>query len=71
MKASKVKVSNLKTAVDCFEAIDSIEMDIDNCLGCRKAWISGQKTYLNMVAKNKVEAINRKLEKFLDEDDES
>jgi hypothetical protein len=69
MKASSVKVSELKTAVDCFEAIDAIEMDIDNCLGGHKAWVSGQKTYLTVAAKNKIEAINRKLDKFVDEDD--
>ena len=69
MKASKVKVSELLDYSDCVDAIRDIEMDIDNCLGGRKTWRSGQKTYLNMVAKNKIEAINRKLDKFLDEDD--
>jgi hypothetical protein len=69
MKASSVKISELKTVVDCFEAIDAIEMDIANCLGGYKAWVSGQRTYLTVAAKNKIAAINRKLDKFPDEDD--
>jgi len=71
MKASKVKVADLKTYTDCVDAIDAINMDSSNCVGGWKAWASGTPTYLTQSAENKIDAINRKIDKFLDEDDES
>jgi hypothetical protein len=69
MKESKIKIADLKSCVDCFDAIDSIEDDPINYLGGIKAWNSGERTYLKFASKNKIAAINRKLDKFLDEDD--
>ena len=71
MKASKVKVADLKTYTDCVDAIDSIKTDSANCVGGWKAWVSGRQTYITQAAENKIDAINRKIDKFLDEEDES
>jgi len=71
MRASKVKVADLKTYTDCVDAIDSIKMDSANCVGGWKSWVSGRPTYITQAAENKIDAINRKINKFLDEEDES
>ena len=67
MKASEIKVANLKDFTDCMEAIESIEMDHRNVLGGRKAFFSGYATELTVVAQKKVDAIQRKMDTFNDE----
>jgi hypothetical protein len=70
MKESKIKIADLKSSCECFDAIDSIKDDPINSLGGIKAWNSGERTYLTFASKNKIAAINRKLDKFLDEEDD-
>lgn len=62
MKASQVKLADLKTYDDCQDAIDNIENDYLNVVGGIKAWVSGNQTYLTEAAKNKIAAIERKAE---------
>lgn len=68
MKASQVKVADLKTYAACAKAIRDIEMDPTNIVGGYAAWTSGKTTYLTTAATRKVEAIERKMDSFEDED---
>lgn len=64
MKASDVKISDLKHCSDCYDAIESIEMDHRNVVGGLKAFNSGYETHLTRSAELKIDAINRKLDKL-------
>ena len=64
MKASTVKVNELEDGFACSEAIRSIEMDYRNIIGGIKAATSGERTYLTRTAEQKIEAINRRLNKL-------
>lgn len=66
MKASEISVVNMKSASDCYKAIDAIWGDYANCLGGIKAFMSGRQTYLTESAKKKVEALERKAISFPD-----
>lgn len=66
MKASDISVSGMKSASDCYKAIDAIWGDCANCLGGIKAFTSGRQTYLTETAKKKVEALERKATSFPD-----
>jgi len=66
MRASEISVSNMKSASDCYKAIDDIWMDYRNCLGGIKAFVSGKTTYLTDIAKKKVESLERKAISFPD-----
>lgn len=57
MRASKVKLRELKTFNECVEMIDSIERDWRNVEGGWAAWISGGPTYLNATAEKKIDAL--------------
>jgi len=69
MKAARVKVGELKTCEQLSEMIDRIENDPDNVVGGVSAWNSGFQTYLTKTAKNKIQAIGRKLERLPFEND--
>lgn len=60
MKASEISVVSMKSASDCYKAIDAIWNDYANCVGGIKAFTSGRPTYLTEIAKKKVEALERK-----------
>lgn len=64
MRASEISVVNMKSASDCYKAIDAIWGDSRNCLGGIVAFMSGKQTYLTETAKKKVEALERKAISF-------
>lgn len=61
MKYSNIRIVDLKTCDDCYQAIESIERDSSNSSG---DWFDGGNTYLLEGAKNKIEAIQRKDDKI-------
>ena len=67
MKASTVEVNELEDVFSCSEAIRSIEMDYRNIIGGIKAATSGERTYLTCTAEQKIEAINRRLNKLAEQ----
>lgn len=71
MKASDVKVSDLKDFNACIKAIELIEMDFVNTVGGQKAFFSGYGTEFTASAIKKIAAINAKIDKmFLGCEDE-
>ena len=72
MRASEVRVRELKTVCECFDAIESIEEDYRNIEGGLKAWNSGYQTFMTQTAKKKLEAIERRINKLspLEDDEE-
>ena len=73
MKASLIKVRELKTVQDCYAAVEAIEDDWLNVQGGLKAWTSGDETHLTSEAQRKVDALHRKIDKLFrcgDQDDE-
>lgn len=69
MKASQVKISELKTYDEMADAIDSIESDYQNVVGGFNAWKSGYATELTKSAQKKIEAIEKKMDRVFGCDD--
>lgn len=63
MKASKIKLSFLKTLDDHLEAINDIESDYVNSYGGLDRWMSGHTTSLKTNAKNILASSNYLLDK--------
>ena len=70
MKASKIRLKNLTTWIECMDALTSINTGWDNVKGGYEAWTSGYQTYLTETAKNKIAAIEKKMATFPDEEED-
>jgi hypothetical protein len=70
MKASDIKLKELKTDHDHDVAIDQIEFDPTNIVGGHKAWASGNQTFMTTAAEKKIAAIRKQQYKLFpcDED---
>ena len=73
MKASKIKLSFLKTLDDHLEAINDIESDYVNSYGGLDRWLSGHTTSLKTNAQNKIDKINARIDRLFcnDNDDDA
>ncbi len=69
-EAKNFKLSALNTYDECEDAIHAIENEPANIVGGLKAWCSGYTTELKQGAKNKIAAIQAKLDRheLTDED---
>ncbi len=68
MKASVIKLADLKDFSDCIAAIDKIENDYRNYEGGIGRWTSGKECFLKAGAKTKIDAINKKANSLPDEE---
>ena len=64
MRYDKVLLADLRSYLDCANAIEAIESDPANTAGGFKAWGSGYQTHLTKGAQRKIQAIQRKADKF-------
>lgn len=64
MKASDVRIADLETWDDCYDAIEEIETDYQNDRGGIQAWNSGLQTQLTASAEKKIAAIRRKMDRL-------
>lgn len=67
---SAIKLSDLKTWEQCFEAREKIELEPMNVVGGLKAWMSGNTTDLTPAAKRKIASIESKMAKLSSKDEE-
>ena len=72
MKASKVRLSSLKTLTDHYDAIEDIERDYNNSYGGLDRWLSGYTTTLKTGAASKIAKIEARIDRlFCDECDDN
>jgi hypothetical protein len=64
MKYSMVNLSDLKTSVECDEAIEQIENNWHNYQGGLDRWLSGYDTILLSGAKAKVAALRKRSDRL-------
>jgi len=64
MKLHQIKISELKTYEELYEARDSIENDPTNIVGGMGAYCSGYQSDLKVAAQKKIDAIERKIKKM-------
>jgi hypothetical protein len=67
---SQIKIADLKTRSDCYEAEDMIKSDYRNVVGGAAAWNSGKHTELTPAAKKKLAAIEKLRNSLPYEEDE-
>ena len=68
-RAQEIKIAELNTWVECYDAVRAIGADPRNVKGGMRAWCSGYETELTAAAQRKVEAIERKMEKLEEEEE--
>ena len=69
MKHSAVKLSDLVTVDEHYDAISEIERDYQNIQGGFHAWNSGYETHLTAVAQKKIDAIEKRIDRLFPCDD--
>jgi hypothetical protein len=70
MIASQVRIADLTDWTACLEARDGILSDYRNCAGGISAWNSGLETVLTSAAQRKHDAIERKMDKLMDTEED-
>lgn len=67
----EIKVCNLKTASDCYDAIELIKADHRNYNGDLKHWLSGKQTHLKHSAAVKINALEHRAQRLDTSPDEA
>lgn len=70
MLASVIRLDGLKSASECWRAIDLIESDCRNFVGNGGDWNSGKQCFLKEGAKKKIEALERRANRLSPDEEE-
>lgn len=70
LKHSNVALGNLMTYSACADALEGMEMCASNLIGGNKAFFSGKQTFFTATAQKKYGAIQAKMKRLAEQDDE-